>query len=137
MEILVVANNVPVVNPVLRTTLVEENDVATRLVTVWFAAAIVPAVILPVASKVPVLRPVDKTRVLPEALVKRNEEVVKLAVPRLAVEILVFATIPPVVIFVTVNDVTVAFVITELVASNEDVVIPVLAMRIPVVIFEP
>jgi hypothetical protein len=91
-------------------------------------------VILPVASKVPVVRPVDKTMVLPEALVKRKEDVVKLAVPRLAVEILVLERRDPAFIpLLTVSVLIVAVVKVALDAPKEAVVILVLAIRVPVV----
>lgn len=91
-------------------------------------------VILPVASKVPVVRPVDKTMVLPEALVKCKEEVVKLAVPRLAVEILVLERSDPAFIpLLTVRVLIVAVVKVAFDAPKEEVVILVLAIRVPVV----
>jgi hypothetical protein len=138
-EILVVANNVPVVRPVVNIAFPELNVVATAFVIVIFVALRSPEEILVVANNVPVVRPVVNIA-FPEVKVVATAFVtfifVALSIPE---EILVVANNVAVVrpfvniAFPELKVIVTAFVTVIFVAFNTPEDILVVANNVPVV----
>jgi hypothetical protein len=121
-DILVVANNVPVVSPVVNIALPELKVVYTAFVTVVFVAFNTPELTLVVANNVAVVTPVVNIA-LPELKVVVVIPVVNIALPELKVVCTAFVTVL-LIAFNTPEDILV-------VANNVAVVRPVVNIAFP------